>query len=88
MLGLCKNIGLTFLEVSSAVRSLGSYLVGECVSARGQKDTFERQNLCEVDINEGLVDGRVEGRTGVHVESEVVLKCEGYNKESACDMLC
>ena len=24
----------------------------------------------------------------MHVESEVVLKCEGYNKESACDMLC
>ena len=35
-----------------------------------------------------LVDGRVEGRTGVHVESEVVLKCEGENNEGACDMLC
>ena len=43
---------------------------------------------CEVDISEGLVDGRVEGRTGVHVESEVVLKYEGHNNEGACDMLC
>ena len=40
------------------------------------------------DINEGLVDGRVEGRIGVHVESEVLLKCEGNNNEGACDMLC
>ena len=43
---------------------------------------------CEVDINEGLVDGRVEGRTGEPVESEVVLKCEANNNEGACDMLC
>ena len=42
----------------------------------------------EVDINEGLVDGRVVSRTGVHVESEVVLKCEANNNEGACDMLC
>ena len=44
--------------------------------------------LCEVDINEGMVDGRVEGRIGVHVENEVVLKCERNNNEGACDMLC
>ena len=43
---------------------------------------------CEVDINEGLVDGRAKGRTGVHVESEVVHKCEGNINEGACDMLC
>ena len=30
----------------------------------------------------------VEGRTGAHVESEVVLKCEGNTNEGACDMLC
>ena len=47
-----------------------------------------RKNLCEVDSNEGLVDCRIEGRTGVHVESELVLKCEGNNNEGACDMLC
>ena len=33
------------------------------------------------------VDGRVGSRTGVHAESEVVLKCEGSNNEEACDML-
>ena len=79
-------------RVSSSVRSLGSQPVGECVSARGPKDTFDGsaqdKSPCEVDINEGLVDGRVESRTGVHVESEVVLKCEGNNNEGACDMLC
>ena len=45
--------------------------VGECVSAKGPKDTFDGSaqdnSPREVDINEGLVDGRVEGRTGVHV---------------------
>ena len=85
MLGLWKDIGLTNLEVSSQPAS-------ECVSARGPKDTFDGsaqdKSPCEVDIIEGLVDGRVEGRTGVHVESEVVLKCEGNNNEGACDMLC
>ena len=56
------------------------------------KDTFDGSAQgkppCEVDINEGLVDGRIEGRTGMHVESEEVLKCEGNNNEGACDMLC
>ena len=56
------------------------------------KNTFGRsvhdKSPCEADINEGLVDGRVEGRIGVHVESEVVLKYEGYNNEGACDILC
>ena len=37
--------------------------VGECVWARGPKDTFDwsaqDKSPCEVDINEGLVDGRV-----------------------------
>ena len=65
---------------------------GECVSARGPKDTFDGsaqdKSPCEVDISENLVDVRVEGRTGVHVESEVVLKCEGNNNEGACDMMC
>ena len=58
----------------------------------GPKDTCDGsaqdKSPCEVDINEGLVDGRVEGRTGVQVESEVVLKCEGNKDEGACDMLC
>ena len=30
-----------------------------------------RENLCEDDISKDQVDGRVEGRTGVQVESEV-----------------
>ena len=56
------------------------------------KDTLagsaQDKSPCEVDINESLVDGRVEGRTRVHVESEVVLKCEANNNEGSCDMLC
>ena len=49
---------------------------------------LRRINPCEVDIAEGRVDGQVEGRAGAHVESEVVLKCEGNNNEGACDMCC
>ena len=53
--------------------------VGECISGREPKDTFDGsaqgKSPCEVDSNEGLVDGRIKGRTGVHVESDVVLKC-------------
>ena len=60
-------------------------------SARRQKDTFagsaQDKSQSEVDINESLVDGWEEGRTGMHVESEVVLMCEGNNNEGACDML-
>ena len=58
--------------------------MGECVSARWPKDTFDwstqSKSSCKVDSNEGRVGGRIEGRTGVHVESEVVLKCEGNRK--------
>ena len=58
--------------------------VGECVSVRGQKDTFDGSSQgvspCEDDISKGLVDGRVECRIEMHVESKVVLKCEGNNK--------
>ena len=65
---------------------------GECGSARRPKDIFDGsaqdKSPCEVDSNEGLVAGRIDSRTGVHVESEVVLKCEGINNEGACDMLC
>ena len=47
--------------------------VGVCVSARRRKDTFDGsaqgKSPREVDSNEGLVAGRVEGRAGVHVES-------------------
>ena len=46
---------------------------------------------CEDNANRGLVDGPVEGRTGVQgerVKSEVVLICDGYNREGTCDMLC
>ena len=64
---------------------------GKCVSASGPKDTFvgsaQGKSPCEVDSDEGRVGGRIEGRTGVHVEREVVLKCEGNNNEGACDML-
>ena len=67
-------------------------LVGECFSAKGPKDTFDGSAQgkfpCEVEINEGPVDGLVEGRTGVHVGSEVVLMCEGNNNEGPCDKLC
>ena len=60
--------------------------------ARGPKDTFDGseqdKSPYEVDINEGLVGGRIESRTGVHVESGVLLKCEGNNNEGACEMLC
>ena len=77
MLGLWKNIGLTNRELLFSVRSLGSQPVGECVSDIAPKDTFDGsaqgKSPCEDDISEGLVDGRVEGRSGVHVESEVVL---------------
>ena len=66
------------------MRSLGSQPAGECVSAKGPKDTFdgsaEDKSPCEIDVNEGLVVGRVKGRIGVHVQSEVVLKCEGNNQ--------
>ena len=74
------------------MKSLGSQPVCECDSVRGPKDTFDAsaqgKSPCEVDINEGLIEGRVEGRVGVHVESDVVLKCEGNNNEGSCDMLC
>ena len=73
-------------------RHLREWCVGDCVSARGPKGTFDGsaqdKSPCAVDIiNECLVNGRVEGRTGVHVESEAVLKCEGNNNEGACYML-
>ena len=59
---------------------------GEVDFGRGLESTFggssQGISQCEVDSNES----RVEGRTGVHVESEVVLKCEG-NNEGAYDML-
>ena len=52
----------------------------------GRKDTFDGsaqgKSPCEDDINEGLVGGRVEGRTGVHVESEEVLNCEGTTRKA------
>ena len=50
-----------------------------------------KEDLCEDDINDSLVDGRVESRIGVQVdrvESEVVLSGEGNNNEGTCDMLC
>ena len=69
-----------------------AHSVGECVSAIGPKDRFDGmvqgRSPCEDDIRKKLVDGREEGRTGEHVESEVVLLCEGYNNEGACDMPC
>ena len=92
MLSLWNNIGLTSTEVSSSMRFLGSRPASERVSARGPKDTFDGsaqvKSPCEVDINKGLVHGRVEGRIGVQVDSELVLNCEGNNNEGACEMLC
>ena len=51
-------------------------------------DWRREKSPCEDDISKGLVDGQKEGRIGVHVESEVVLNCEGNNNEGACDKLC
>ena len=60
--------------------------------SQGSKDTFDGsaqgKPTCEVDSNEGLADGRMEGRTGVHVESEVVLQCEGNYNEGVCMSHC
>ena len=60
--------------------------------SQGPKDTCDGspqgKSPCEVDSNEGRVGGRIEGRTGAHVESEVVLMCEGSDNKGACDMLC
>ena len=92
ILGLRKNIGLTNIEVSSSVRFWAHNLLGTAFQPGEPKDTFDgsaQDNTpCEVDSNEGLVDGRVEGRTGVHVEGEAVLKSERNNNEGACEMLC
>ena len=56
---------------------ISGFCAGECVSARKPKDTFDGsaqgQFPCEIDNNEGLVDGVIECRTGVHVENDVVL---------------
>ena len=64
-------------------------------SGTGPKDTFDQSaqvlSPCEDNVNRGLVDGRVEGRTGVQlerVESGVVLIYDGYNREDACDIQC
>ena len=96
MLGLWKNIGFTKKKKCfSAVRSLGSFPEGECDSDTRPKDAFDgpaqEKSPCADNVNGGLVDGLVEGRTGVQVErveSEVVVICDGNNKEGACDMLC
>ena len=60
-------------------------------SGTGTKDTLDEsaqgKTPCEDNVNRGLVDGRVEGRIGVQVErveSEVVLICDGHNREGAC----
>ena len=56
----------------------GEVLCRRVRSSQGAKDTFDGsaqgKSPCEVDSTEGLVDDRMESRTGVHVESEVVLK--------------
>ena len=69
--------------------------VSDVVSATGPTDTFDESaretSPCEDDVNRGLADGPVEGRTGVHVErveSEGVLICDEYHREGACDILC
>ena len=69
--------------------------VGEVESGTGPKDAFDGSaqvsSPCEDNVNGGLVDGLVEGRTGVQVErveSEVVLICERNNMDGVCDMPC
>ena len=47
-----------------------------CVFGTEFDGSAQGTSPCEVDSNGGLVDGRIEGRTGVHVERYVVLKCE------------
>ena len=65
--------------------------VCDVISAIRPKDTFDGsvqgKYQYEDDINKGLVEGGVEGRTGVQ-KSEVALKFERNNNEGACDMLC
>ena len=71
----------------------GSVFVNDVVEAIGPKDTFDGSAQGKSpfvdDVDKSLVVGRVEGRTGVQVERveiEVVLRFEGNNNESACDM--
>ena len=63
-------------------------LASECGSSRGPKDTFDGSSQGVPPCEGNSKDGRIDGRTGVQVESEVVLNCEGNNYEGACDMLC
>ena len=74
------------------VCNLHCFLVGDVDDGTRPKDTFDEsaqeKSPCEDNVNGGLVDAHVEGRTGVQVErveSEVVLICDGYNREGAYD---
>ena len=70
------------------MRLFGSKPAGEVESGTRPKDEFDGSaqvySPCEDDVNDGLVDGLVEGQTGGQVESEVMLICDGNNKEAAC----
>ena len=79
----------------SLMRLLVPQPVGEVETGIGPKDAFDGSaqvsSPCEDNVNVGLLDGLVEGRTGVQVErveSEVVLICERNNMDGVCDMLC
>ena len=77
-----------FASLSSLFALAPTFHRLDVVSATRPKDTFDESALGKSPCEEVLVDRQEEGRIGVHVESEVVLKCEGYNNEGACDMLC
>ena len=87
MLGLWKNVGLTKKKKVLFSELFGLITCRRVPFSQGPEDTFhgsaQGKSPCQVDVNEGLV----ECRTGLHVESEVVLKCERNNNEGACDML-
>ena len=90
-----KKLTKAFHNLSELLTTCHTLSVGEVESGTGPKDEFDGSAQvyppCEDNVNGGLVDGLVEGRNGVQVEtveSEVLVICEGNNKEGACDTLC
>ena len=59
----CLDVQCGSRNISAPKSISGPKNAGECVSAKGPKDTFDGsaqgKSPCEVDINEGLQEGRV-----------------------------